>query len=96
MATIGILIINELLDEFHRAQYFSKLDLQSGYHQVWIREKDIKKIAFRIHHGHCEFLFMPFDFINELANISVNNECGVLGLLEKDNIGVFYDILIYS
>ena len=32
-------LIDELFDQLNEAKYFTKLDLQSGYHQVWIEPK---------------------------------------------------------
>nr|GEW87251.1 hypothetical protein [Tanacetum cinerariifolium] len=51
--------IDDMFDQLQRSQYFYKIDLRSGYHQLRVHEDDIPKIAFKTRYGYLEFTESP-------------------------------------
>jgi len=56
--------IDDLLEQFEKAKWFSSIDLFSGYWQIAMDEKDKQKTAFTSHLGLYEFNVMPFGLKN--------------------------------
>ena len=92
--------IDDLLHKLGGAKYFTKMDLQSGYHQIWIEPHDRHKTAFRIGEpvdGNCHFEWrvMPFGLKNAPPTFQrymtlIMSECCDCCLVYMD------DLLVYS
>jgi hypothetical protein len=56
--------MDDLMDCLSGVNYFSKMDLKSGYHQIRMREGDEWKTSFKTNEGFCEWIVMSFFLTN--------------------------------
>lgn len=88
--------ISDVLDKLGKCQYFTTLDLASGFYQVEMDPADIEKTAFNVEHGHFEFLRMPMGLKNSPSTFQRVMDNVLRGL--QNNICLVYldDIIVFS
>ena len=87
--------IDDTLDSLAGSQYFTTLDLASGYWQVRMDPESQEKTAFSTPSGHYEFAVMPFGLCNSPATFQRLME-GVLAGLSPDTCMVYIDDVIVT
>ena len=88
--------IDDSLDALSGAQWFSTLDLSSGYWQVEVAKEDRAKTAFITRSGLYEFCTMPFGLCNAPATFERLMELVLSGLQWKVCLIYLDDIIVYG
>jgi transposase InsO family protein len=89
--------LDDIIDKLHDCEYYTTLDITSGFWHIKVEPKDIHKTAFVTMNDHYEWLVMPFGFRNSPAVF----QRVIRNILKKHNLTLFSDnylddILIYS
>ena len=89
-------LTSSCLDSLNGARYMSSLDLQSGYWQIKVDEKDRPKTAFTSKHGLYEYLVMPFGLTNAPGTFQRCMEIIFRGLQWKSLVIFLDDIILFN
>jgi hypothetical protein len=88
--------INNILDKLGKCQYFTTLDLASGFHQIEMDPESIPKTAFNVENGHYEYVRMPFGLKNAPATFQRVMDNVLKELQGKVCFVYMDDIIIFS
>lgn len=88
--------IDDTLDALAGVQWFSTLDLKSGYHQVEVAEEDREKTAFSFGQGLWQFKVMPFGLCNAPSCFERLMERVLEGLQWKAALVYLDDVLVFG
>jgi len=88
--------LDESIESFFGAKYFTTLDLLSGYHQIEVDENDKPKTAFTSELGHYEYNRMPFGLTNAPATFQRLMNFVLQQHLYKIVVVYLDDIIIFS
>ena len=88
--------IDDTLDALHGTQFFSTMDLMSGYWQVELAPEAREKTAFTTYNGLFEFLVLPFGLTNAPATFQRLMDCILRGLTWQICLIYLDDVIVFS
>ena len=89
-------LVADTLDALSGTQFFTTLDLKSGYWQIQLHPSAREKTAFVTHNGLYEFLVMPFALTNSGASFQRLMGHILRGLEYRFSLIYIDDIIIFS
>lgn len=89
-------VFDEFVDELYDGKWFTTLDMASRYHQVLVDPADRYKTAFQTHHGHYEYVVMPYGVTSGPATFQHEMNSILAPFLRHFVVVFIDDILIYS
>lgn len=88
--------MDDLFDRLAGAQYFSKIDLRTGFYQIPLPEEDRAKTAFRTRYGHFEWTVLPMGLTNAPATFQHLMNHTFREFLDRCVLVFLDDIVVYS
>lgn len=88
--------IDEMLEVFQKAKYFSVMDVLTGYWNVPVREEDKEKTAFVTSEGLYEFNCLPFGLCNGPGTFQRLMDLVLSGIQWKMALAYIDDIIVFS
>lgn len=88
--------ISELLDKLGRCQYFTTIDLKSGFHQIAMHPDNIAKTAFSTPTRHLEWTRLLFGLKNAPSTFQRVMENVLRGIANEQCCVYLDDIIVYS
>ena len=86
-----LLLITDLIDNMGSKRVFTKIDLQWGYNNVCIKERDKWKAAFTTHVGSFEPVVMFFGMTNSPATFQAMMNEILRDLIDEGKVAAFVD-----
>jgi len=88
-------LIYKTLQNISKARWFTKLDIITAFHKIWIMNKDKWKTAFWTHYRLFEWLVIPFGLANAPSTFQKYINYILQDYLDKFCLVYINNILIY-
>ena len=91
-----LLCIEDVLNVLSGCNYFSTLDMKSGYHQMKVAPADRPKTAFSIGTGLYEWVRLSFGLVKNPATFSRMMSMLLAGLSFEEVVSYLDDVIVHS